>query len=249
MGGKNNKNNNIIEVYADNIYYAIVGSKSEIDNVINILRTEKVESYVEYMALKTNIPLAKHKEKIEHHKQTEISLDPIVEEAHACAHSCFNSKSSYMIVCLKIIENHYILTFPRYIMVDGDDPEKGLIDEFNRLSRNKLNKIVRSTIRPYDIIGRNRDAILYISVLSDQVNKISDKNIGKNIINDQHSDSYIAELVMLLNEFEKINNYLAVDNKKNNNNDDDDDDDSNDFDNDSSSSSDSSDSSGNNGNK
>ena len=172
MGGKKNKN--VIEVYADYIYYAMVGDKEEIDRIVNILRTEKVENYVEYMSLKTSIPLAKHKDKIEQHKQTEIKLDPIVEEAQAHAHTCYNSNNSYMLICLKMIENNYILTFPRYIMVDGDDPEKGLINEFSRLSKNKLENIIRSTIRPFDIIGTNKDAILYVSVLSRKKNKKND---------------------------------------------------------------------------
>jgi len=158
-------NSNIIEVYADFIYYVIIGEKKSVDYIKNILSSEKVETYVEYLCLKASVPIAKHRENIEKYKQIEVQLDPIVEEAHACAYSSCDMKNSFMIVCLKIIENNYILTFPRYVMVDGDDPEKGLINEFSRLSKNKLTALLASTIRPYDVIGSNKDTILYLSIL------------------------------------------------------------------------------------
>jgi hypothetical protein len=37
-----------------------------------------------------------------------------------------------------------------------------------------LENIIRSTIRPFDVIGTNKDAILYVSVLSRKKNKKND---------------------------------------------------------------------------
>jgi len=166
MGGKKKTDKNIIEIYADFIYYVILGDKEEIDDTVKILNKNRADNYVEYLSLKTLIPLAKHKEKIEKSKHVNIELDAIVEEAQAYSYTCYDMKTCHMLVCLKLIENEYILTFPRYIMIDGDDPEKGLLNEFARLSSNKLNNKLSSTIRPLDVIGTNNDVILYVSVLT-----------------------------------------------------------------------------------
>jgi hypothetical protein len=185
------KNVNIVEVWADYIYYAIIGIKDEINKVVTTLRTEKVDNYVEYLSLRTSIPLAKHKEKIETIKRTVIKLDPIVEEAHAYAHSCHNSKDSYMLVVLKFIDGNYVLTFPRYVMIDGNDPEKGLINEFVRLSRGKLSNTLRETIRPCEVIGADKDSILYVSILNKHLQK-----------EQQVQQNHIAKLLMFLQALE-----------------------------------------------
>ena len=170
MSLNSNSNSNIIEIYADYIYYVIIGEKKSIEHVIDVLTAEKVETYVEYLCLKASVPIAKHNENIERCKQIEIQLDPIVEEAHACAYSSHDLENSYMIVCLKIIENNYILTFPRYIMVEGDDPQKGLITEFSRLSKNKLTTLLSQSIMLYNdiVIGSKQDTMLYISALKNK---------------------------------------------------------------------------------
>lgn len=166
MGGKKKGDKNIIEIYADFIYYVIIGDKEEIDDTVKILNKNRADDYIEYLSLKSSVPLAKHKEKLEKQKNSSINLDPIVEEAQAYSYTCYDTKTCHMLVCLKLIDNEYILTFPRYIMIDGDDPEKGLLNEFARLSANKLNNKLASTIRPLDVIGSNNDVILYVSVLT-----------------------------------------------------------------------------------
>lgn len=165
MGGKKS-DKNVIEIYADFIYYVILGDKEEVDDVARILNKNKADDYVEYISLKSSIPLAKHKEKLEKHKHKLIELDAIVEQAQAYSYTCYDTKNCYMLICLKIINGELILTFPRYIMLDGDDPEKGLLNEFARLSANKLNEKLSSSIRPLDVIGTNNDVILYVSVLT-----------------------------------------------------------------------------------
>lgn len=164
-------NTNIIEIYADYIYYIIIGEKKMVNNIMTILANEKVDNYVEYISVKANVPLAIHKENIEKLKNIVITLDPIVEEAHAKAYSLCDMKTAYMMLYLKKIDNKYILTFPRYIMVDGDDPEKGIINEFSRLSNNKITHLLENTISLHDIIGIKKDTLLYMSILKSQNNQ------------------------------------------------------------------------------
>jgi len=170
-------NKQVVEVYADYIYYAIIGTKERIDHTKNILKNANIEKYVEYYSLKTIIPLAIHKEILEQRKNLSIRLDTVVEEAQAHAFANYDSRESYMLVCLKIIDGSHILTFPRYVMVDGNDPEKGLIKEFSRLSNRKLDAILFNTIKPVAIINKDRDTILYVSKLVGR-KSFDDENVG-----------------------------------------------------------------------
>lgn len=161
-------NSNVIEVYADYIYYLPIGDKEKIDYIKNTLVNANIEKYVEYLSLRTIIPLASHKEIIEKKRQLSIRLDPIVEEAQAYAFAHHDLRDSYMLVCLKYIDNSYILTPPRFVMIDGNDPERGLMKEFSRLSNQKLDSMLANTIKPIAIIGSKRDAILYVSKLTNK---------------------------------------------------------------------------------
>jgi hypothetical protein len=173
---------NIIEVYADYIYYAIIGDQPEIDKITTALMTANVEQYVEYLTLQTVVPLGSHIESLEQSRNIKIRLDPIVEEAQAYSYSYHPSKDSHMLICLKIIDGCHIITFPRYVLVDGNDPEKGLINEFIRLSKGKLDNSLRNTIKPVAIIGRNKDVILYVSKLLKIKNRFSDNEGLNNIL-------------------------------------------------------------------
>lgn len=161
-------NKNIVEVCADYIYYIPVGNKGKIDHIRNTLENAEKEKYVEYLSLKTIIPLAQHKDILEEKRKHNIRLDPIVEEAHAHAFAYYDNRNAYMLMCLKYIDNIYILTFPRFIMVDGNDPQKGLAKEFSRLSDKKLDAILANTIKPVSVIGSKKEAILYVSKLNNK---------------------------------------------------------------------------------
>lgn len=173
-------NKNVIEVYADFIYYIPVGDKEKIDLIRDTLKDADVEKYVEYLSLKTIIPLAYQKELLEEKRKHPIRLDPIVEEAQARTFAHHDVRDSYMLICLKYIDNSYILTPPRFVMIDGNDPEKGLIKEFSRLSKQKLDSILSGTIKPIAIIGLKKDTILYVSKLTNK--KISSDNNNLNNI-------------------------------------------------------------------
>lgn len=170
-------NSNVIEVYADYIYYLPVGDKEKIDYIKNILVSAGVEKYVEYLSLRTMVPLACHKEILEKKRELSIRLDPVVEEAQAYAFAHYDMRDSYMLVCLKFIDNGYILTPPRFVMIDGNDPEKGLMKEFSRLSKQRLDSVLINTIKPIAIIGAKRDAILYVSKLTTNKRILLDDNI------------------------------------------------------------------------
>jgi hypothetical protein len=159
---------NIIEIYADYIYYAIAGDKENIDELANLLNKTNIENYIEYFSFKTIVPLAKQKSILEKNKKINIKLETIVEEAQAHTYYNYTFSDSYILVCLKKINNKYILTFPRFIMVDGDNPERGLIDEFKRLTNNKLNPMVENTIKPIAIMGKNKNTVLYFSYLTNK---------------------------------------------------------------------------------
>ena len=176
-------NSNIIEVYADYIYYLPIGDKEKIDYIKNTLVNADVEKYVEYLSLRTMVPLAYHKEILEKKKSFSIRLDPIVEEAQAYAFAHYDLRDSYMLVCLKFIDNSYILTPPRFVMIDGNDPEKGLMKEFSRLSKQKLDPMLINTIKPIAIIGSKKDAILYISKLTNINKRIMFENNVDNLLN------------------------------------------------------------------
>lgn len=163
-------NKNSIEILADYIYYIPIGDKEKIDHIKDTLAGINAEKYVEYLSLKTATPLAAHKDILEKKRGYHLRLDPIVEEAQAYAFAHHDMRESYMLICLKYIDNHYILTPPRYVMADGNDPEKGLIKEFSRLSCGKLDTMLSGTIRPIAIIGSKKDAILYVSRLTTQQN-------------------------------------------------------------------------------
>ena len=156
-------NKNVIEVSADYIYYMPIGAKNKIDHIKNVLANTNVEKYVEYLSLKTIIPLAHHKEILENKRNLSIRLDTIVESAQAHAYAHYDTHNSYMLICLKYIDDYYILTPPRFIIIDGNDPEKGLLKEFSRLSKQKLDNMLENTIKPIAIIGSKKDAVLYVS--------------------------------------------------------------------------------------
>ena len=162
-------NKNVIEVYADFIYYIPIGNKEAIDHIKSVLSEENVETYVEYLSLRALLPLASHKEILEQNRLCDIKMDNIVEEAQAHAYGSCENRDSYMLMCLKFIDNEYILTPPRYIMTDGDDPEGALSKEFSRLSRHKLDTLLINTVKPIAIIGINKDAILYVSKLHGKI--------------------------------------------------------------------------------
>lgn len=171
-------NKNVIEVYADYIYYIPIGDKDKIDYIKNILTETAVDKYVEYLSLKTIIPLAHHKEILEKQKQYVIQLDPIVEEAQAYAFSHYDIHCSYMLICLKYIDGCYILIPPKFLIIDGNNPEKGLAKELSRLSDRKLDDLLANTIKPIAIIGPRKDTVLYISKLTNK-KIISNENIDK----------------------------------------------------------------------
>ena len=163
-GFKGNKQ--IVEVFADQIYYIPVGDKERIDYIKKILTDANVEKYVEYLSVRTMCPLAVQRDLLEKRRGFSIRLDPVVEEAQAYAYASHETPSSHMLLCLKLVDGNYILTPPRYVMVDGDDPEKGLSKEFSRLSHHKLDSILQNTIKPIALISRHKDTILYVSRLS-----------------------------------------------------------------------------------
>lgn len=171
----------MIEVYADFIYYAIIGDLLPIDNLVSVLNKENIDKCVEYLSLKLIIPLAVHKDTLESERNISIQLDNIIEEAQAYAFSNYSVNDSYMLICLKTIDNNRILTFPRYILIDGNDPEKGLIQEFSRLSNGIIDSSLRNTIKPTAIIGSNRDVVLYVSKLKNK-KKYSDDDALNNIL-------------------------------------------------------------------
>lgn len=156
-------NNNVIEVYADYIYYLPIGNKEKIDFIKNTLLNANVESHIEYLCLETIIPLASHKDILEKSRSISIKLDYIVEEAQAYAFAHYELRDSYMLICLKATDNRYILTPPRFILMDGDDPKKGLQKEFSRLSKQKLDHMIENTIKPIAIIGKKKDTLLFVS--------------------------------------------------------------------------------------
>lgn len=173
------KNDKILEI--DLIYYAIIGTKYEIDNTALILSNANIDNYVNYLSLKTSIPLMNHKELLENKLKKNIKLDSIVEEVHAYAYSCHNAKNSHMIVCLKTIDNQLVMTFPRYVMNDNsdnsnnsnndnnsdctDDPVNSIRMEFARLSRNKL----RLPIKAHSVFGDNNEILLYVSIIDKKI--------------------------------------------------------------------------------
>lgn len=161
-------NSNVIEIYADYIYYLPIGDKEKIDYIKNVLMDISVEKHVEYLSLRTIVPLACHKEIIEKKCNCPIRLDPIVEEAQAHAFAYCDLHDSFMLMCLKFIDNNYILTPPRFVMTDGSNPERGLFKEFSRLSKHKLDSILVNTIKPIAIIGSKKDSILYASNLANK---------------------------------------------------------------------------------
>lgn len=170
-------NSNIIEDNTDYIYYLPVGNKDKIDFIKNTLVNANVEKYVEYLCLKTIIPLASHKEILEINRSISIILDPIAEEAQAHAFAYYDLYDSHMLICLKSVENGYILTPYRLIMTDGNNPEKRLMKEFSRLSKQKLDSILLNTIKPVAIIGPKKNALLYVSKLTDK-KILLDENIN-----------------------------------------------------------------------
>src|ERR1700739_4887917 len=97
-------NKQVVEVYADFIYYTPIGDKERIDHIRDTLTAENVEKYVEYFSFRTIIPLAVHKDILEKRRKLMIKLDPVVEEAQAYAYSNHDTRDSYMLVCLKFID-------------------------------------------------------------------------------------------------------------------------------------------------
>lgn len=161
-------NKNIIEVYADYIYYGIIGDKQKIEHVKNILtesQRKTPNNQIEYYNLKTIIPLVLYKECIEKYKNIQIKLDPLVEEAQANLFASLNSPSSYMLVVLRNNNGEYVLEYPKYQISEDKDPELMIEKEFSNLSNKQLDKLLSKTIKPIAILGPNRDVILYTSKL------------------------------------------------------------------------------------
>lgn len=184
-------NSNSIEVYADYIYYVPVGDKDIIEHVKDTLMNASIEKSIEYLSIKTIVPIAIYKESMETKRNIIIKLDPIVEEVQAYVYAAHESPSSHMLICLKYIDGVYILTQPRYIMVDGNDPEKGIYKEFSRLSNKKLDNLLLNKIKPIAIINKSKDTILYISKL----------------VNNKHIDNdNLDNMLKLLEEKHKKNN-------------------------------------------
>lgn len=175
-------NKNVIEVYADFIYHVPIGDKNKIEQIKDILTDANVEKYIEYLSLKSIIPLASHKEILEKKRNQVIRLDPIVEEAQAHVFAYYDIPDSYMLVQLKYIDDSYILTFPRFVMIDGNNPQKGLLKEFSRLSKHRLDAILYNTVKLIAVIGSKKDSVLYVSKLTNSTKRLSFDNNVHNLL-------------------------------------------------------------------
>lgn len=170
---KNNKNNNIIEISADYIYFVIVGEKNTLLKLINYIEKNKNINNNKFIITRLDIPILFRYNKIQKMINKDIKLDISIEstQSYAFAQEQFlipkqktkfienDTKKNYM---LMMIEND-ILRFPKIELID-EDPEKMILDWI----KNNIGIIpvkIKKTIKPLSLVGYNNEILVYMAKL------------------------------------------------------------------------------------
>ena len=151
----------VMEVYADFIYFVLMGTKEDIDNMVNVLNQKN--NSTKYFSLRIDIPFVTQIEKMQNDSKFPIVMSSSVEAAQSHAFTHSNKKKSYAILSMDQLDNKIVVQFPKLeISEDEDDPEVIIINWLKK-QINKIPKIIKKTIKFVTLMGKNEDIILYIA--------------------------------------------------------------------------------------
>jgi hypothetical protein len=181
---KNNKNNNIIEISADYIYFVIVGEKNSLLNLIDDIeknnknknnknKNNKNKNNIKFIVTRLDIPILFRYNKIQKMITTNLKLDNSIESAqsYAFAQEQFlipkqktkfienDTNKNYMMMMIE----YDILRFPKIELTD-EDPEKMILDWI----KNNIGNIpvkIKKTIKPLSLVGYNNEILVYMAKL------------------------------------------------------------------------------------
>lgn len=143
------------------IYHIIVGDFNELNNITNLFNTKNKDKTVEYITLKTMVPIDVHKDILEQKINKCIDLDPNVHEIQAYAFSSYSVQHSHIIVCIK--DN--LLTFPNFTTsaTSVGEMEKYLLSEFKSVAENKFENLIKNNIRQIAMVGKNAECLVFLT--------------------------------------------------------------------------------------
>ncbi len=137
-----------IEIFANTIYYCIIGTFDKVNEIKKIFDTQNNPNK-KYIVSKLNYPIINL-------LNDDYSLNTYIEYAQCSLYAKYDSNNMYSLIC-EDTENNKL----GYFMIDLKneiDPEDMIINELKILKSLKLNK---KNIKLIDIIGIKDDILLY----------------------------------------------------------------------------------------
>lgn len=143
-----------IEIFANTIYYCIIGSFEKITEMKNLF--DKQNTGKKYIVSKLNYP-------INNLTNDDYVMVPYIEYAQCALYSQFDNKDAkkmYILVCIDDEKNQ--LSYFSIELKNEIDPEDMI---FNELKKYKSSTFNKKNIKLVDIIGNNDDILLYSYLL------------------------------------------------------------------------------------
>jgi hypothetical protein len=148
-----------IELDANYVYYIIVSKKHILDKYIK----NKYENKI-LMCIPINTPITNICNTIEEQIGIDVIIDTSIESTQ-----CFLLMSGiydklYMLIVLeKKKDNTLLLTFPKFSLQPGDNPEKICLNNIKSEYNINLTSELKKSINPLTIVGINDDILVMVS--------------------------------------------------------------------------------------
>jgi hypothetical protein len=174
----NKDDNFIIEIYAELIYFVLVGKKKEIDNLANNINSSNYKDpNVQYISCKLSIPFALQQDEIEKAHGLSVKFGSCLETVQCHAYAEKPTKTAYILMCLiKSDDNSIELQYPVFDLMDNDDLELCLVSQLKKLA-GIIPKSIEENMKPLALVGTDDNIVVYFSKVS--TNNVVAKNKHK----------------------------------------------------------------------
>lgn len=157
-------NYTVIDVYADFIYFIMIGDKKNITFFINKLNKSNKDNTIKYIATRIDTPLSIYCKQLQILMNKHIEINSSVESAQSYAFAQNIKKNSYNILILEEFNDKFILSFPKLDFKNNDDPEQLIFKWITRKVSN-IPQSIYNTIKPVSVVGSTDNILVYIANL------------------------------------------------------------------------------------
>lgn len=163
-----------IEVSAEKIYYTILGNKIIMEKLLrDINSNDKNKKKHIYLISKIMVPVANILESEIRTRKKTIELASGLEHVQCsilCDCNSKEEKDGYILLCIKEINNKFVLTLPEIELKEDFEPEKIILDDIHKFVPD-VPKIVKNTLKLIDITGKDSDTLIYLSRINKTENR------------------------------------------------------------------------------